>query len=695
MEGVVYHSAHAEVTSAYTNMSTPSPITAPTRRALWDTHLLHGSVRGVLSPDTERHGTDETGTALTKTASGSVATGNGTGSASYADGTGEALPWESAHPQTWTIATVAAFLERMSVPESGLKYALQHSMDGAMLLDCVEDVEAHQMMQELMGIENRMTRVAIIGAVKRASRTHSAAVQSEGVTDKQGVKMLTGEKNLTMPSFPEGEPGQPLGSAADWKLFITSASTWSNLESEDYGYLISKLGEDPETDLSAVYSTLTKTELRMDTVLGTQLWLKAATGLQKLFVTKETRTINGKTSALQMIAFLGKRINRKCDSRYLQLYQELTVRDPLSSPTMITEELNSITALRDDLMAQGQAITSLTLYSVLQKAVSGLLKKAELNVALLECKKKYGMDGEKLLETLREAEYELTHNSEYKDLMATKPTVVPVAAGAEQGGRRRLRGVKGRPGEPCLNERDFGNCKLKDSGCPCVHDVAEFTQKLCTHEVYQDLGVCPNFYPKAGKELCMDKHQKKSGAEVREALKAAKEKYPDHFAGVEPITTATCDLDQSNIISGGSRRVTRAPERLVNDMIGLQIENQEEEAAITGILTGSDPEVTDTSTSQDEGKGEGDSFVSSDESSGQSGEWQPTHKDSSSDTEEYEVPSQLAHLAEEGLSLEEIAQLEGELEVIADRIMAMNAVGLSGDAARVLLDGGTFAHSSH
>ena len=105
-------------------------------------------------------------------------------------------------------------------------------------------------------------------------------------------------------------------------------------------------------------------------------------------------------------------------------------------------------------------------------------------------------------------------------------------------------------------------------------------------------------------------------------------------------------------------------------------------------------EVTSSSDdgSGNEGNGSQDSFMSEDGESDQSGEWRPASGNNSSESDDYEVPSQMSHLQEEGMSPEDIAQLEGELEVIADRIMAMNAVGLASDAARVMLDGGTFKH---
>ena len=512
----------ARCASAYTNMSSISPVPARAglRRELWATEILHGSVRGVISPDTERCEDRPTSDAALTGPHGRVDRSRPSAAEAAGASMERAKQWRTAPPQEWDADMVLECITSCKLGEPAVKYAADNGMVGLGLLAIVQDTEAHSILEEEFLITSRGKRLLFIESVTR-NKDEPSAVQHSGTSSGSGskTKQLSGEKGLEIPTFPKAEPGQTLCCAANWKAFIISVAAWADLESEDYAFLARNVGTDPTVNVEPFFKDFTALECKMDAVLGTHLWIKASPQMQKMLITQDDRCINGKTSGLKMVSHIGKKINKKCDSRYLDLYRQLTVRNPISSPADLSKELDSITLLIDDLAAQGQPVADTCLFSVLNNAISKLVMEAPMTVPLtypvLKCKKEYGMSGSHLMETLRLCEYELQHNSDYKGIMVIKP----VAAGGEPGRNPKR---KSRAGQPCINERDFGECTTR-SKCPCVHQVKEFTHAECTHPVYKELGVCPNF-SRFGDKLCMGKHEKKAPDEVNRLLAEARRK---------------------------------------------------------------------------------------------------------------------------------------------------------------------------
>ena len=157
--------------------------------------------------------------------------------------------------------------------------------------------------------------------------------------------------------------------------------------------------------------------MRADRIFGAHLWQKAAMDTKRLFTRKENYEVNGRTSALAILAFLGQKIARRCNSRYLTLHSLLTNRKPIENPADLAVELDDISLLKSQLCSQGHTLPDMTLHSALRQAISILLLRGDMNMALTipvyACEKQNGNDGEKLLECLRDVEFELSSNPEY------------------------------------------------------------------------------------------------------------------------------------------------------------------------------------------------------------------------------------------------------------------------------------------
>lgn len=395
-----------------------------------------------------------------------------------------------------------------------------------------------------------------------------------------------------------------------------------------------------------------------------QLRSTASYEVKKLFTKPDHYQVSGIVSGLQIIAYMGTKINKKCESRFLTIESKFVNREALKTPAGLMAELAELERLMDDLQQQGQPVTSLKLYSALQRALSVLLTMPELTVPLAlpveDCRKKNPMNGDALLEILKEVDFDLRNDPKYKPLMVkpVAPPIAPVSAGGHRPFRMLPKFHSAQKADTtCINERDLGKCEIPD--CKALHQVKEFTHKECENEIYKKHGVCPNFAHRDGKPFCLDKHKKSGYKETKAKLEQAKREYPAAFAGAEGTTAkepaggaaseeqgvlemfVQGEVDASNTLPEGTVRNRRAPERLVDEYTPQLVEHPEELEELSVANSMTDPEVTDSEPSEQHGEMTNNSFISNGAESNQSEEWKPDAEEESSGDE---ISPEFAHL---------------------------------------------------
>ena len=683
-----------------------TPLPAGRRRTLF-TVLRHGSEDVVTpsgrTPSTPAQyegppaATEGTETLTTRHSRSPGATPEAEGDAD--DATAVQGTWQTTAPALWDNATLVAYLESRRCPAKGVEMVIS---EGSVFLAIVQDEQGLKTLADEFGIISRASRVALTAQIKELSQTKPApqhSGSSAGVDDKGGSRVITGEKSLKIPSIPKAVTGQALCTAADWKIFMGDLQGWAELGSEDYGYLVQQVYTDPMVDICAVFQQLTAEEQRMDSVLGVHLRTEATMETKRLFTKDSDYKVQDRVSGLQMLSFLGKKINKKCASRFLSLSNELTDRKPLLSAMDLSKELREISRLTDDLMHQGQPVEDITIYRVLRKAISELLLVPELAVPLTypvcEVEKAHGMSGADLQEALQDIDYNLKTNPDYKRFLTVKVPKLqsgpaPTAAGARQITLPKDHKQQ-KPGLSCLNERDLGKCKMQGKGCKGEHGSAEFTQKECTHPCYVKHKVCPNFAHRQGKTVCLDKHERLPFAEMRDRFKAARAEFEGEFGGVElNMVCSASGMDEVNILPTGTRRNRRRPQRMIDTEVQALFQEEAEYNELQTANPDSDPEVTDADDSGVLEESMADSFVEPSSESDQSGDWVPPAEDSTESEIDDIIPRELQHLLEKGYSTEELMNLTLQMETMAE--LATISCANIPESVRMLIDGGTFKH---
>ena len=111
-----------------------------------------------------------------------------------------------------------------------------------------------------------------------------------------------------------------------------------------------------------------------------------------------------------------------------------------------------------------------------------------------------------------------------------------------------------------------------------------------------------------------------------------------------------------------------------------------------GAHSDSDPVVTDTDGSN-ASSNKSNTVQEDDTDSGQSpseGSWKPDTEDT--DTSDIEIPAELVHLLAEGYTQDQLMDFGEQIDTLDELSVAMQAISTIPDAAKVLLDGGTFSH---
>ena len=159
------------------------------------------------------------------------------------------------------------------------------------------------------------------------------------------------------------------------------------------------------------------------------------------------------------------------------------------------EVLNSILTIKENLYNQGQPPSDEVFFTVLQHAVSELIKQPELIVPLgipvKDCEKAWGYSGTRLMACLRGLEYDLTHNPSYKDAKVPGAKITPKLVAAADKQTLPKGQFQQTEGKGCLNLRELGKCDVQ--GCKGKHEGTGFDHKPCTDPMYLELGLCPAF----------------------------------------------------------------------------------------------------------------------------------------------------------------------------------------------------------
>ena len=297
------------------------------------------------------------------------------------------------------------------------------------------------------------------------------------------------------------------------------------------------LKANPIADADQLHSMLKPEEMRIDLVLGTQLFNKASPDVRRTFVQTQDymATHNGDTrlSGLKIISYIGQKILKQCTSSWLTLQQDFTGRSPVNKVSDLYDEVNEILKLKEALSSQGQPVHEQYFFSVLHNCVSELITVPKLIVPLAmpikECEKVYGYSGTHLLACLREMEFELTNSKLYKHEVVAGKGDKPVGAATPTTEEMPPGHRPQAKGRPCLNLRELGKCLLKH--CKALHDECNFTNTPCDNPKYLEMSICPNAQNSctSGK-LCLSQHKKLAFEDYKKARDQALIKYPDEYA---------------------------------------------------------------------------------------------------------------------------------------------------------------------
>ena len=385
-------------------------------------------------------------------------------------------------------------------------------------------------------------------------------------------KTFLGDKSVTIPSFPKVLDGKGVESITrqEWKGFTTSVRIYSSLESSAYADLVDKIYDVPDTQIDErILDFMTPDEVDLDKTLGLHMFMHCPTSIKKHMTPRDQYELQkGHTSGLKILAYLGRKINRKTSDRRVTLINQMSSRSPIANVMELENEIIEVQLMLDELEHQGIHFDAEILYANWVKSVSTLMltpnpllhNVLQLPIVIYEMKPKDEVkDGYKFMELLRTIAENIMYDDKYESLRKVKPkanafVASVVVEGKKKAGKHfskakditttpkiRLPGHIMNPpiGFPCVNERELGKCQLER--CRATHDYKGWVDSECKSPSYLKFSVCPGFLPGRREDgfFCKHKHAKNPiASEITSKRKEAAAHFTEMWAICEE-----CDSD--------------------------------------------------------------------------------------------------------------------------------------------------------
>ena len=664
------------------------------------------------------------------------------------------------HPSDWSPSDAAKWLTELKfVPEKGMGYIADNACDGEFLLTIVDAPHFEEVMEQDLGVRHKGQMYLLASKLKKlrrqatdAKERHAAAQTTSpdtrmeqsgynGGPTPERKSRLAGAKSIPMPVYPTKTDASDYPLPLEYKTWIVSLKVWAGMDCLAYARALEVMYSN--TDLAVdeeVYGMFDPTQRNVDSILGVHLFTTLPIGVMKHLIKSETyEIIPGKTSGMKILAFIGKRVNKRNAGRWLSVSNKLNDRKPLRHINELETELTEIDSLMDQCTHQGHDVDSKQLYMVLNKSLKKLLAQdgsggkdypslqLVLATPVYACGKINPLDGHALFDLLKTIVEEIEDEEQWRHLKRDKKKPAgDESMGAEDTEEEKkthntstAQDTEGRdkppsgqimrtpPGKPCPNERDAGKCYAEGKGCQGTHGHTYWTKTECTNPCYAKFSMCPNFFTNKKGEMCKGMHTKKpSGHDGIKAAKAkSKEEFPEMFASCQECNEMpSSDTSSSNIMPVGIKRSRKPSSRplYINSMVAALIENEEEAEAMEQYDDTKDEPRDPLGSSQedtDPDKTDDDSalsdLINGSDVSDQSAEWEPD-EDDQADIELAEmleaIDPSMMYMLDEGFQPCQIMAMEANRELLIQRLDAAAAVTAIPDNSKILVDGGTFAH---
>ena len=628
--------------------------------------------------------------------------------------TRSAPPERMSHPDSWTTAEVINVIEdTLTLPAAEVtavvEAAARIDLDGPLLVTFISEADVHHLLTKHVGLTDSLQRLKLISKVRARIKLATAAatttIENEFKGERErGHRMMAGEKSIAAPTLPAPPTGEQLPTYKQWQSKMKGYKGWCQLEDKSFAKIIDMMmvGNLSLDRLQGIKGQMTSKQLRMDSVLGVQLFNTMPEGLEKQFAKKNNYEMDGETSGMQMIGFINDKINKQSDARFDSLMAELADRQPIGHLSDLQAEISEIRRLQETIAHQGVSIPSWQLVPIIKKAVKTLVQDKELTLAFgtpfTVAMKVHSKDGEAMLDVMETLDYEIRHDPMWKHLLTKKS----VSAGAT---RKTPRWPKeplyktNREDLQCISEREYGTCKGGD-GCKGIHGKGGWTNKVCTNACYIKFKICPGFSNASNGKivLCKDKHPERPPIEkMGEVIKQAK---ADAEMGKLFVSAGCQELRADNILPEGTTRSRTQQSFYHNEVVGMLLESNEEAVDFDDANSDSDPEInSDTSiTNKDDSEGIGsllaDSASDQDESFELSEDAELEDQLQEEDDLLDRLDPQFHHLLEKGYTMAAITEMQEQVEAMQESLQKLNKLTMASVPAsqRVLFDGGTFAH---
>ena len=269
---------------------------------------------------------------------------------------------------------LAAYLELQGCTEDTIQEVVNAGFTGTHWVGLFSMDECDSILKDDLKIDNRLTSVKLTTHALRQLQL-SKAEQAKTPTTTYSTR--PNNDRVRLPELPKPDRDGTHLSFVQWRDYQKAIEGWIQLGDPEMATMASSLFSDPSQNLETeIADSLSATQRRIDSMLAVNL-------LESTYVSAQCKDqnkykLNGYYSGLQIIATLGRLINKKTGDKQIKALDIILEQKPVEDPTALHKALGQMHDNFSLMEQQGSAVGNDLKFTLLMKLVKPLLERPDM-----------------------------------------------------------------------------------------------------------------------------------------------------------------------------------------------------------------------------------------------------------------------------------------------------------------------------
>jgi hypothetical protein len=246
---------------------------------------------------------------------------------------------------------ITDILKRMGESAEAIALVVRKGIYGKVLVNALGDPAKEEKAAKICA----ELKLSILGGHRMTEMAKASWEPKSATSEKPGreaPKPSPGAKVEHSPKIPKPTEGAKLTSR-QYQTYGIAMHIWVHSHSKAIAGLIAEIINAPNKDWGAEYNALSEADKTLDTKLAAQAFASADASVQSDLMSPERRMTQGSPSVLQIIAHLGKKIERSTEDNNAGLLVQFLARPPVEYSADLVDEVAEIKFAHDRMARLG------------------------------------------------------------------------------------------------------------------------------------------------------------------------------------------------------------------------------------------------------------------------------------------------------------------------------------------------------